>query len=77
MKCTILYQHRSHIATSFVKGGLNDGTCCLAIGVGLEIKHFSLEQHLVHQFLYTNALLRTDILALIFTSPFFDEQVHG
>ena len=73
---TIGNQYGRNISTSLVERRLNDGTCCTTVRISLQIKHISLEEHLVEQIVNTDTLLGTDFLALILTTPLLNEQVH-
>ena len=50
MQCSVGHQHRGHISTALVKRGLDDGTGGLAVGVGLQVEHFSFQKNLLQQF---------------------------
>ena len=70
-------EHCCHITATLVQAGLDDGACCFAVGVCLEVKHLCLKQYLLKQFGHADALLCADILALVLAAPFLDEEVHG
>ena len=42
----------------------------------LQFEHIGFEQHLIEQFCHTDALLGTDVLALVLTAPFFHQVVE-
>ena len=76
MKCTIAAEYCSHISTTLIKRRFDDGTSTLAIGISLQIEHLGFQKNLLKQFLNTNTLLSTDVLALVLTTPILNEEVH-
>ena len=72
----VAHQDGGHIAASPVERRLDNGAGGLAVGVGLQLQHVGLQQHLLQQVVDANALLGGDILALVLTSPVLHQQVH-
>ena len=77
MQRAVADQHRSHVAAALVQAGLDDGARSLAVGVGLEVEHLGLEEHLLQQLAHADTLLRADVLTLVLAAPLLDEEVHG
>ena len=44
--------------------------------VGFELEEVGFEEHFLKEFEHAFALLGGDVLRLVFTAPFFDEEVH-
>ena len=74
---TVCHQHSSHITASLVQRRFNDRTGCLAVGISLQIQHFSFQQYFFQQIMYTCTFLCRNILRLILTTPLFHQEVHG
>ncbi len=74
---TVCHQHSSHITASLIQRRFNDRTGCLAVGISLQIQHFSFQQYFFQQIVYTCTFLCRNILRLILTTPLFHQEVHG
>ena len=72
----VLHQDLGHIATALVQSGLDDRALGQTVGVGLQVKEFSLKQHLLKQGVNVQTDLSGDFLVLVFTAPALDENVH-
>ena len=75
-QCTVAHQNGGNVATTLVERRFDDATRSLAVGVGLQVEHFSFKEHFLQQVVNAYALLGTDFLTLVFTSPFFYQKVH-
>ena len=69
-------EHRGDVAAAFVERTFDDRTDGAAVGVGFEFEHVGFEQHLLKEFVDTDAFLGRDVLALVLTAPFFHKVVH-
>ena len=76
LQCTIADQHRGDIAAALVERRLDDGTRSFTVGVGLQVEHLGLQQHLLQQLLHTKAFLGRNLLTLVLTTPLFHQQIH-
>ena len=76
MQRTVLHEQRSYVAAAFVKRRLDDRTFGTTFRVRLEVEHLGLEQHFLEQLIHARSFLRGDLLALVFTAPVLNEDVH-
>ena len=72
----ILDKDFGHIAAAFVQRALDDCTLCALVGIAFQLHNVGLQDDFFKQFVDIDALLGTDILALVLTAPFFNQQVH-
>ena len=73
---TIADQHRCHITASFVQRRLDDRALGAALGVRLQVQHLGFKEHFVEQLAHAVTFLRRDVLALIFTAPILNKDIH-
>ena len=73
---SVLHEDGSHVAAALVERRLDHGTRGLAVGVGLQVEHLGLEQHLLQQLVEVQTLLGRNVLALVFAAPLLHEVVH-
>ena len=64
------------VAATFVERTLDDGADGTTLRVGFELEEVGFEEHFLEEFEHAFALLGGDVLRLVFTAPFFDEEVH-
>ena len=76
MERTVLHEQRSHVSASLVQRRLNDRSFRTTFGVRLKVEQLGFQQHLLQQFINTRSFLCGNLLALVFTAPVFDEDVH-
>ena len=74
---TILHKHGSYIAASFIQRSFYNGTNSFFFRISLQLKQLSLKQYLFQQHIYIQPALGRDLLALVFTTPVFYQQVHS
>ena len=71
-----LHQQFGNIAAAFVERALDDHTLGALVGVALKLHDVGLEDDFLEQFLNADTFLGADVLALVFTAPLLDEEVH-
>ena len=76
MERTILHEHSSHIATTFVERRLDDRALGTAVWIGFEFEHLGFEKHFLKEFEHAFTLLSRDMLALVRTTPILYEDIH-
>ena len=76
MQGAVVHKHRSNVSATLVKRRLDNRTRGLAVGIGLQVKHIGLEQHLLHEFVHANTFLSRDILTLVLAAPILNKVVH-
>ena len=64
------------VAATLVERTLDDGADGTTLRVGFELEEVGFEEHFFEEFEHAFALLGRDVLRLVFTAPFFDEEVH-
>jgi len=71
-----LHQDRRHVAAALVERRLDDRSLRLFVGVGFQVEHLGLQQHLFEQLVEVQALLGRNLLVLVFAAPRLHEVVH-
>ncbi len=72
----VLHQDGGQITAALVQGTFNHGAAAHFVGVGLELQQVGLEEHLLQELIYVQALLGRYFLALVLTAPVFHQDVH-
>ena len=76
MEGSALDQQCGKIAAAFVQRRLNDSTDSLLVRIGLEVQQVCFQENLVQKFGYPDSFLGGDLLALVLSAPFLNEDVH-
>ena len=71
-----LHQDRRHVAAALVERRLDDRSLRLFVGVGFQVEHLGLQQHLFEQLVEVQTLLGRNLLVLVFAAPRLHEVVH-
>ena len=57
LQSTVGHEYRSHITTTLIQLGLDDGTGSATVGVCFQFQHFGFQQYFLHQIAYTDTFL--------------------
>ena len=71
-QCSFLYQSRNHRPAAFFHLGLNNRTFGITVGVGLQIKHFRLQQNRINQLVDIDAFFGGNFGTKTFAAHFLN-----
>ena len=76
MKRSVLNEDGCKISAALVERRLDHGSGSSAVRVCLELKQVSFQKDLLEKLVHIDSLLRRDFLALVFSAPVLNEDVH-
>src|SRR5687768_1240681 len=77
MQRTVLHKYCCYVTASFIKCSFNDSSCCFSFSICFQVEQFGFKQDLFQKQIYIQTLLGRKFLALEFTTPLFNEDVHA
>src|SRR4030095_1066961 len=75
-QCSILNKNCCNISASFIKSSFDDCTACFSVWICFQVEQFCFKQYFFEKQVNIEPLFRTQLLTLIFTSPFFNKKIH-
>ena len=76
MQCAVLNQNSCEVTASFIQRGFNNGARSSFLWIRFQFKKVCFQQNLFEQLFHIGALLGRYLLALIFATPVFNQDVH-